>query len=259
MDSAKCKICLRQFSNRKALGGHMRSHMAKLSIQPNNPPLNPDHTFSKFDDAYDDDEDQDQESETDTAKKRRRSKRTCRSSINRNKNRKIIESPDSSSVVSYVNEFSAEDAAQVLVLLSMEKWIMKKKKKEVADHHEQLEEDFTVVYRCETCNKGFQSYQALGGHRASHKKLRIDSDEEDAAAAAPTNNGSNQRTFKCPYCFKVFESGQAMGGHKKVHMSTTAAAASARRISTTDHDFIDLNLPAPEEDNASQVDDPSLK
>jgi hypothetical protein len=28
-------------------------------------------------------------------------------------------------------------------------------------------------YKCETCNKVFKSYQALGGHRASHKKIKL--------------------------------------------------------------------------------------
>ncbi|KAL6320260.1 hypothetical protein AAG906_005337 [Vitis piasezkii] len=235
MESAKCKICFRQFSNRKALGGHMRSHMAKLSIQPK--PQKPDNS-SKFS-VHDD-----QESETDTPKNqsRRRSKRACRS-IN-----KKADSPDSS-VVSDVDDFSAEDAAQLLVLLSREKWT---RGKEVDNEELMKEDNFTIIYRCETCNKGFQSYQALGGHRASHKKLKIESDEEDIAPSK-----GNQRTFKCPFCFKVFESGQAMGGHKKVHMSTAAAAA--RRVSMPGQNFIDLNLPAPEEDNGSQVDDPSIK
>ena len=235
----------------------MRSHMAKLSIKPNNNPPKPNASSSKFA-VYDD-----QESETDDKpvknnQTRRRSKRTCRS-INR---KAAADSPDSSSVVSDVNDFSAEDAAQVLVLLSMEKWIRKKGliDLESAAKDDDDDDDFMVVYRCETCNKGFQSYQALGGHRASHKRLRIDSDEEDAAAPPKNNNNGNQKTFKCPYCFKVFESGQAMGGHKKVHMSTAAAAG--RRVSISappDHEFIDLNLPAPEEDNGSQVDDPAVK
>ncbi|KAI9086115.1 hypothetical protein K1719_031948 [Acacia pycnantha] len=29
-------------------------------------------------------------------------------------------------------------------------------------------------FECTTCNKIFDSYQALGGHRASHKKITID-------------------------------------------------------------------------------------
>ncbi|KAK8514898.1 hypothetical protein V6N12_001064 [Hibiscus sabdariffa] len=29
------------------------------------------------------------------------------------------------------------------------------------------------VFECKTCNRRFASFQALGGHRASHKKPRI--------------------------------------------------------------------------------------
>ncbi|XP_057745809.1 zinc finger protein ZAT5-like [Arachis stenosperma] len=36
------------------------------------------------------------------------------------------------------------------------------------DHHEKKN-----IYQCKTCNKSFPSSQALGGHRASHKKLLL--------------------------------------------------------------------------------------
>ncbi|KAE9611607.1 putative transcription factor C2H2 family [Lupinus albus] len=29
------------------------------------------------------------------------------------------------------------------------------------------------VFECKTCNRKFQSFQALGGHRASHKKGKL--------------------------------------------------------------------------------------
>ena len=32
------------------------------------------------------------------------------------------------------------------------------------------------VFECKTCNRQFPSFQALGGHRASHKKPRLDGD-----------------------------------------------------------------------------------
>lgn len=43
------------------------------------------------------------------------------------------------------------------------------------------------VYECKTCNKCFPTFQALGGHRASHKKPRLaGSDEENANASTVT-------------------------------------------------------------------------
>ncbi|XP_031491485.1 uncharacterized protein LOC116258461 [Nymphaea colorata] len=105
-------------------------------------------------------------------------------------------------------------------------------------------------YECTTCNKVFHSYQALGGHRASHKKVKgcfskIDYSEnssaenndllpdqvdtamaekkpliENAKADDEADNGSVKRAklHQCPMCLKVFASGQALGGHKRSHL-----------------------------------------
>ncbi|KAM7263417.1 hypothetical protein ACFE04_001100 [Oxalis oulophora] len=37
----------------------------------------------------------------------------------------------------------------------------------------------TVNYQCKTCDKSFHSFQALGGHRASHKKPKPNSNYDD--------------------------------------------------------------------------------
>ncbi|CAO2046963.1 unnamed protein product [Urochloa humidicola] len=42
------------------------------------------------------------------------------------------------------------------------------------------------VYECKTCNKCFPTFQALGGHRASHKKPRLAADADDIATNAIT-------------------------------------------------------------------------
>ncbi|GJZ80195.1 zinc finger protein ZAT5-like protein [Tanacetum coccineum] len=36
------------------------------------------------------------------------------------------------------------------------------------------------VYECKTCNRTFPSFQALGGHRASHKKPKLNIEEKEA-------------------------------------------------------------------------------
>ncbi|RDX89366.1 Zinc finger protein ZAT4, partial [Mucuna pruriens] len=113
-------------------------------------------------------------------------------------------------------------------------------------------------FECTTCNKIFHSYQALGGHRASHKKIKgcfasrnessENSIETDLSADPATENklvknsdsqyldvhqhgagfhnevekvseSKKSKGHECPICFKVFPSGQALGGHKRSHMA----------------------------------------
>ncbi|KAI3972730.1 hypothetical protein MKX01_019388 [Papaver californicum] len=119
-------------------------------------------------------------------------------------------------------------------------------------------------YKCSVCNKSFHSYQALGGHKASHRKLIVvapgSSQQEDQLSTSTTtsttttsavNISSSGKTHECSICHKCFPSGQALGGHKRCHYdggsSITTAANSDGMGSTQTHrsssDF-DLNLPA---------------
>ncbi|XP_009772006.1 zinc finger protein ZAT10-like [Nicotiana sylvestris] len=94
-------------------------------------------------------------------------------------------------------------------------------KKEVAT--EQAEQS----YKCSVCDKAFSSYQALGGHKASHRKTTT-----TATAASDDNNPSTStstgavnisalnptgRSHVCSICHKAFPTGQALGGHKRRH------------------------------------------
>lgn len=143
-------------------------------------------------------------------------------------------------------------------------------------------------FECTSCNKIFHSYQALGGHRASHKKLkgcfasRIESSEnsiETQLSPDPITEGKlmkkseyvvhneaevktvrvckKSKGHECPICFKVFPSGQALGGHKRSHMS--GGSESTRNFQTVVleepvqevRDFLDLNLPATTEEESN--------
>lgn len=104
------------------------------------------------------------------------------------------------------------------------------------------------VYQCKTCDRCFPSFQALGGHRASHKKPKAANSEEKNKgfffmeedhhdhfnnAAATTlslqisntkglisnfNNGhSKTKLHECAICGAEFTSGQALGGHMRRH------------------------------------------
>ncbi|KAK8561321.1 hypothetical protein V6N12_048395 [Hibiscus sabdariffa] len=106
-----------------------------------------------------------------------------------------------------------------------------------------------LVYRCSVCNKGFPSYQALGGHKASHRKPSS-TDGGDPSSGAARGSG---KAHECGICHKTFPTGQALGGHKRRHNGNKSGSVSGltpldgggalskrRRVS---FDF-DLNLPA---------------
>ncbi|KAF5732913.1 zinc finger protein ZAT4-like [Tripterygium wilfordii] len=202
-------------------------------------------------------------------------------SNNNNKNTKSESWAEPEPVSSISDATTEEDVAFCLMMLSRDKW--KKKEKLLNEkEHEELEADEETdesdefkscktrtrgKYRCETCKKSFKSYQALGGHRASHKKIKSTINVQEPELLETGNNaGPQKKIHECPYCYRVFSSGQALGGHKRSHVITgsapppppaaaiTAAAATPARSSTISNNFIDLNLPAPmDEDDISQI------
>ncbi|CAL5385490.1 unnamed protein product [Camellia sinensis] len=120
--------------------------------------------------------------------------------------------------------------------------------------------DSKPVYKCSVCDKAFGSYQALGGHKASHRKQAGGTDDQSTTstgtgtttAAATTTGG---RTHECSICHKCFPTGQALGGHKRCHYEGGAGSAAAGGSSggvtlsegagsTVSHRDFDLNLPA---------------
>jgi hypothetical protein len=122
-------------------------------------------------------------------------------------------------------------------------------------------------YKCDTCNKVFRSYQALGGHRASHKKnMKLVAENggdsisnhhdhknkiENNVVVNHNNNGE-KRIHECPICFREFSSGQALGGHKRTHgigigigigSSARALAPAAAATTTTATTVTTTNVP----------------
>ncbi|KAM0031756.1 putative transcription factor C2H2 family [Helianthus debilis subsp. tardiflorus] len=109
------------------------------------------------------------------------------------------------------------------------------------------------VYECRTCSRTFPSFQALGGHRASHKKPRNNeemrkplpytaviennepppecenryprNDQYYASSSSSLSFQLNNRTslkassrlHECSICGTEFNSGQALGGHMRRH------------------------------------------
>uniref|UniRef100_A0ACD5W2Z5 Uncharacterized protein n=1 Tax=Avena sativa TaxID=4498 RepID=A0ACD5W2Z5_AVESA len=121
------------------------------------------------------------------------------------------------------------------------------------------------LYRCSVCSKAFPSHQALGGHKASHRKrtatpvlmaLHISASSADETTAASSTSSVGGR-HKCSVCHRSFATGQALGGHKRCHYwdglsaSLTASASTATGSGSCVRDF-DLNLtPVPERERAT--------
>ncbi|KAJ0048790.1 hypothetical protein Pint_15864 [Pistacia integerrima] len=234
MEKHKCKLCPRSFSNGRALGGHMKAHLAALPLPPKIPLYHHHHqqqqqqlgdctdsTSSSGEEREVEDGkigEVDRESETESKNPtRRRSKRTRKifttsQQSQEDQNTKVkkpscSESPTEPEPVSSVSDTSPEeDVAMCLMMLSRDVW------------------------------------------------MRNNEEEEE-------EEGDGNGKKRCPFCFKVFGSGQALGGHKRSHLlpsSTTAAAATATVTHSAkfDNGLIDLNLPAPlEEDDYSVVSD----
>ncbi|KAL1219058.1 Zinc finger protein AZF2 [Cardamine amara subsp. amara] len=80
-------------------------------------------------------------------------------------------------------------------------------------------------YKCSVCGKEFSSYQALGGHKASHRvKPPQPHVETHAHVETQTHIQRQQQTppakfdsYKCSVCGKELTSFQALGGHKASH------------------------------------------
>ncbi|XP_048141817.1 zinc finger protein ZAT9-like [Rhodamnia argentea] len=220
----------------------------------------------------------------------------------RKKTKRMPSKAESASSIS--DETTEADLAFCLMMLSRDKWRREKSHREqenVDDSDEEEDEDDDeeedekdeeeseeskglVVkalrirnrgnYRCETCNRTFRSYQALGGHRASHKKsklsdpaTRVHPEQEPAENVGENANPSSAKVHECPFCFRVFASGQALGGHKRSHAINSTAAAvkmTSHHVKSRATAWIDLNLPAPvdddedEDDQLSQVEHSAL-
>lgn len=107
----------------------------------------------------------------------------------------------------------------------------------------------TQTYKCSVCDKAFSSYQALGGHKASHRKLSAATTDDPSSTTTSTAAASTSgRTHECSICHKSFPSGQALGGHKRCHYegggNSGVTSTSEGAGSSHSHRDFDLNLPA---------------
>lgn len=99
------------------------------------------------------------------------------------------------------------------------------------------------MFECKTCNRQFLSFQALGGHRASHKKLRHTGSGDTQAPPEPTK----PRVHECLVCGLEFPLGQALGGHMRRHRANgDHGASNGSKRGVMPGLNLDLNLTPPE-------------
>ncbi|CAD6217408.1 unnamed protein product [Miscanthus lutarioriparius] len=118
--------------------------------------------------------------------------------------------------------------------------------------------ELPLHFRCPICGKAFASYQALGGHKASHRKPPAaaaaydgrapssSSQHQKGAAEASSSSGSRGAgRHVCTVCHRYFATGQALGGHKRFHyLHGPSVPASLPPSSTAGAGagWLDLNL-----------------
>lgn len=107
-----------------------------------------------------------------------------------------------------------------------------------------------LSYKCSVCDKAFASYQALGGHKASHRKPPTSVDDSATAATSSSSvTAASGKVHQCTICLKSFPTGQALGGHKRCHYeggsSSSAVTSSEGETAalSTGRPYFDLNLP----------------
>lgn len=216
---------------------------------------NPRKSFRMVDPEFSSSVVQDRESETESTP----------IAISRRRNKRPAPEPPEAELLSSVSDATPEENVAIsLMLLSRDVWSKDEEGEEAEKREEVTMTDSKrrpspakgrSRFQCGTCKKVFRSYQALGGHRASHKKSRSCLPPAEIEGNSEGNaGGEGKGVHVCPICFREFGSGQALGGHKRSHLSSSAAnvatISTPPRAAKLNECLFDLNLPAPMEDAA---------
>lgn len=129
-------------------------------------------------------------------------------------------------------------------------------------------QDSKTSYKCNVCDKGFSSYQALGGHKASHRKNNAgggDVMEQPSSVTTTSTTASTSgsgRSHECSICHRCFSTGQALGGHKRCHYEGTVGGGHVSPgVTSSSHSQrgFDLNLPTLPENSFSEYADEEVE
>ncbi|KAI6698241.1 hypothetical protein NL676_018360 [Syzygium grande] len=131
------------------------------------------------------------------------------------------------------------DMAKCLMLLSHG---INTNPKTAAVHHN---ED---SFECKTCNRRFSSFQALGGHRASHKKPKLPETKPEDITKLALGSTAKTKMHECSICGLKFALGQALGGHMRRHR---AESMSGNMMKMDEFFAIDSTVPVLQRSNSS--------
>ncbi|KAJ6699219.1 ZINC FINGER PROTEIN ZAT5 [Salix purpurea] len=155
-----------------------------------------------------------------------------------------------------------EDMANCLILLARGNETCKLAKPVATAATAVNREAGLYAYQCKTCDRRFPSFQALGGHRASHRKqkpgnldhenkkvltmVRLAREEENGnrsnISTSTTlslqvvnervlwnpNYVKSNKVHECSVCGAEFSSGQALGGHMRRHRAFASTSTTTR-------------------------------
>ncbi|XP_051180428.1 uncharacterized protein [Lolium perenne] len=98
----------------------------------------------------------------------------------------------------------------------------------------QLQAQHGGAFECRTCGRRFSTFQALGGHRTSHKRPRVRAHGLDLLLGARPGKARAPVEHRCGTCGQTFPTGQALGGHMRRHRPLSSVAAVAAATWTTE-------------------------
>ncbi|XP_060211117.1 zinc finger protein ZAT1-like [Lycium barbarum] len=166
-----CKICKRGFNSAGALGGHMRSHGASG-----------DSTNRNYGEEISEQKYMINNFRKDKSEGQKQHSYNLRANSNRlmlgNRSTSDDDRDVEKSEYYYGHDVKEkhssreeeEDLANCLVMLSNKSYdLSDKNNKEAKNKAKEVEKG---MFQCKGCKKVFNSHQALGGHRASHKKVK---------------------------------------------------------------------------------------